>query len=201
MIHIDPTKNTDRENNKLLIGSVLPRPIAFVTSETNGVLNGAPFSYFNVVNSTPPLISLSIRRDSGKVKDTARNIFESKEFVVHIVDRTNVEKVNQTSASFPSEVSEVDQVGLTPVASSVIAVRGVKEAKVRMECILFDSLTIKEDGEPVSDLIIGKVVAYHVDDAVYDDGKIDLRKLDPMSRLAGPNYGTVGEVLTYKRPE
>ena len=109
MLSIDPTKNTERENYKLLIGSIIPRPIAFVTSiSQDGVLNGAPFSYFNIVSSNPPLVSVSIQRSGGKQKDTARNILETKEFVIHVVDELNVDQINQTAASLPPDQSEIE---------------------------------------------------------------------------------------------
>lgn len=94
LLSIDPTTNTEGENYKFLIGSIIPRPIAFVTTiSKDGTLNGAPFSYFNIVTSNPPMISLAIQRSDRTQKDTARNILDSKEFVVHIVDEQNVEKV------------------------------------------------------------------------------------------------------------
>ncbi|MGD6950076.1 flavin reductase family protein, partial [Bacillus mobilis] len=103
----------------------IPRPIAFVTTlSKDGVVNGAPFSYFNIVSANPPMISLSIQRAQGRQKDTARNILESKEFVVHIVDEHNVEKVNQTAASLPPEQSEIEAAGFTTEASEKIAVPG-----------------------------------------------------------------------------
>ena len=116
LLSIDPSVNTERENYKLLIGSIIPRPIAFVTTiSKDGILNGAPFSYFNIVSSNPPMISLSIGRAGGRQKDTARNIIESKEFVVHIVDEQNVEQINQTAANLPPHQSEIELAGLTPV--------------------------------------------------------------------------------------
>ena len=119
MLSFDPSMNTERENYKLLIGSIIPRPIAFVTSlGKSGTLNGAPFSYFNIVSSNPPMISLAIQRNGGKQKDTARNILETKEFVVHIVDQDNVEKVNETAASLPPDQSEIERAQLTPVQST-----------------------------------------------------------------------------------
>lgn len=118
MLSIDPNTKTERENYKFLIGSIIPRPVAFVTSlSEEGVLNGAPFSYFNIVSSNPPMISLSIQRFAGSQKDTARNILNSKEFVVHIVDEQNVEKINLTAASLPPSQSEVQLAELTPVES------------------------------------------------------------------------------------
>ena len=143
LLSIDPATMTERENYKFLIGSIIPRPIAFVTTYSKeGILNGAPFSYFNIVSSNPPMISLSIQRSGGKQKDTARNILESKEFVVHIVDEQNVEKINKTAASLPPDQSEIELAKLTPVESVKISVPGVKEAKIRMECTLEHSLEL-----------------------------------------------------------
>ncbi len=141
MLSIDPSTNTERENYKFLIGSIIPRPIAFVTTlSEDGILNGAPFSYFNIVSSNPPMISLSIQRSEGRQKDSARNIIKNKEFVVHIVDEQNVEKINKTAANLPPSQSEIQFAELTPVESVKISVPGVKEAKVRMECVIEHSL-------------------------------------------------------------
>ncbi|OAS87926.1 MULTISPECIES: flavin reductase family protein [Metabacillus] len=201
MLSIDPAKNTERENYKFLIGSIIPRPIAFVTTlSKDGVLNGAPFSYFNIVSSNPPMISLSIQRSKGIQKDTARNIIGSKEFVIHIVDEQNVEKVNETAASLPPDQSEIELGKLTPVDSDKISVPGVKEAKIRMECILEHSLELGGLDSPGCDLIIGKVVQFHIENSIYENGRIDPRGLAAVSRLAGTNYAKIGEIFSIERP-
>lgn len=202
MLSIDPSKNTERENYKLLIGSIVPRPIAFVTTLSEGdILNGAPFSYFNVVSSNPPMISLSIQRSGGRQKDTARNIIANKEFVVHIVDEQNVEKVNMTAANLPPSESEVEFAGLTPIKSVKISVPGVKESKVRMECILEHSLELGGLESPGCDLLIGRVVQFHIENDIYENGRIDPRGLSAVSRLAGANYAKIGEIFEIERPE
>lgn len=202
MLAIDPGTNTERENYKLLIGSIVPRPIAFVTSlSEDGVLNGAPFSYFTIVSSNPPMISLAIQRSGGNQKDTARNIQTKQEFVVHIVDEENVEMVNQTAASLPPDESEVELAQMTRVDSSKISVPGVKQAKIRMECILEHSLQLGDNEQPSCDLLIGKVVQFHVADDLYEDGRIDVNGLAAVSRLAGANYAKIGEVFAIERPE
>lgn len=146
---------TERENYKLLIGSIIPRPIAFVTTLSNkGVLNGAPFSYFNVITANPPMISVAIQRKGGVQKDTSRNAIEKNAFVVHIVDESIIEAVNQTSASLPTDQSEVEAAGLTAVNSSIIDIPGIKEAKVRMECRLERVVSLGE-GDAMCDLLIG----------------------------------------------
>lgn len=202
MISIDPTSKTERENYKFLIGSIIPRPIAFITSVAeDGTLNGAPFSYFNIVSSNPPMISVSVQRSAGEQKDTARNITEKKEFVVHIVDESNVEKINQTAASLAPNESEIDVAKLTPIQSEKISVPGVQESKIRMECVLEHALALGGEDALGSDLLIGRIVHYHIDDDIYEDGKIDPRGLAAVSRLAGQDYAKIGEIFTRERPK
>ncbi|PGY13157.1 flavin reductase family protein [Bacillus sp. AFS031507] len=202
MLSIDPALMSERENYKFLIGSIIPRPIAFVTTiSKDGVLNGAPFSYFNIVSSNPPMISLSIQRSEGSQKDTARNIINSKQFVVHIVDEHNVEKINKTAASLPSDQSEVKLANLTSVDSVKISVPGVKEAKIRMECSLEHSLELGSSDRPGCDFIIGRVVQFHIEDEIYENGRIDARGLAAVSRLAGNNYAKIGEIFEIERPK
>ncbi|MBT2730382.1 flavin reductase family protein [Bacillus sp. ISL-75] len=202
MLSIDPALMSERENYKFLIGSIIPRPIAFVTTiSKDGVLNGAPFSYFNIVSSNPPMISLSIQRSAGSQKDTARNINDSKQFVVHIVDEHNVEKINKTAASLPSDQSEVKLANLTSVDSVKISVPGVKEAKIRMECSLEHSLELGSSDSPGCDFIIGRVVQFHIEDEIYENGRIDARGLAAVSRLAGNNYAKIGEIFEIERPK
>ncbi|WP_413309834.1 flavin reductase family protein [Bacillus sp. 1P10SD] len=201
MLSIDPASLSERDNYKFLIGSIIPRPIAFVTTlSKDGVLNGAPFSYFNIVSSNPPMISLSIQRSSGRQKDTARNMIESKQFVVHIVDEQNVEKINKTAASLPPDQSEIELANLTPVESMKISVPGVKEAKIRMECIVEHSLELAGLDTPGCDLIIGKVVQFHIESDIYENGRINPKELAAVSRLAGNNYAKIGEIFEIERP-
>lgn len=202
MLSIDPSKSTERENYKLLIGSIVPRPIAFVTSVgPDGTINGAPFSYFNIVSSNPPMISVSIQRKNGVPKDTSRNILQSKEFVVHIVDEQNVNKINETAAALPPNESEITKANLTLVDSEAISVPGIREAKVRFECTLEHTLELGGVEQPGVDFIIGKIVRYHIDEAIYENGKINLENLAAVSRLAGDNYAKIGEVFSIKRPD
>jgi len=196
MVSIDFSKSTEKSSYKLLIGSVLPRPIAFVTSKSDqGVLNGSPFSYFNVVSSEPPLLSISIRKEGLVLKDTARNILSLKEFVVHIVSGNYLDAVNQSSAPYPAHVSEIEVVGLSPIKSQKIQVEGIQEAKIRFECILEKAVELEG-----STLIIGRVVMAHFDESVYENGHINLTQLDPISRLSGNAYARVGEIISKEKP-
>lgn len=202
MLSIDPASLTERENYKFLIGSIIPRPIAFVTTiSKDGVLNGAPFSYFNIVTSNPPMISLAIQRSEGRQKDTARNINDIREFVVHIVDEQNVEKINETAAALSPDQSEIELAQLTPVESMKISVPGVMEAKIRMECTLEHSLELGGVDSPGCDLIIGKAVQFHIEKDIYEKGRINPRGLAAVSRLAGINYAKIGEMFSMERPK
>lgn len=202
LISIDPTKNTERENYKLLIGSIIPRPIAFVTTKSEqGVINGAPFSFFNIVSSNPPMISLAIQRPNGRLKDTARHIHHQQQFVVHIVDEDNVKQVNETAASLPVTESEIDRAQFTLADSQLISVPGIQEAKVRMECRLVQAIPLMNGDEQTGDLFIGEVVQYHIDEAIYNEGRIDPRELKAVSRLAGSNYAKIGDIFEIERPD
>lgn len=204
MITIDPSRLSTHDNYKLLIGSIAPRPIAFVTTLTSeGVLNAAPFSFFNIVTANPPLVSISVqRKPDGARKDTAANALAGGEFVVHVADEGYVEQMNRTAAIVPPEVSEVELAGLTPTASSKVKVPGVAEAKIRMECVLERAVELGGNGadSPACDLLIGRVVCFHIDDTVYEAGRIDAAVLRPLSRLAGNDYARLGERFFMERP-
>jgi flavin reductase (DIM6/NTAB) family NADH-FMN oxidoreductase RutF len=203
VISIDPNAQSERENYKLLIGSIIPRPIAFVTTlSQEGILNAAPYSYFTIVTANPPMIAISVQRKQGKRKDTSRNALDTGAFVVHISDESYIHEINQTAANLPPDESEVTLVGLTPVASEKIAVPGIAEASVRMECVLEQAIPLGgTEGAPAADLIIGRVVQFHLGDALYEHGHIDQVELGPVSRLAGNSYARLGEIFTIDRPE
>ncbi|HHU18660.1 MAG TPA: flavin reductase family protein [Bacilli bacterium] len=203
MLAFDPNEISERQNYKFLIGTIIPRPIAFVTSTgTDEIINGAPFSYFNVVSSNPPMISIAVQRKAGQMKDTARNIIKNKEFVVHIVDQTNVEQINETAANLAPTESELIRAKLTTVPSEKISVPGVKEAKVRFECVLEKAVELGEAGNVGVDLLIGKIVHYHIDETIYqEDQRIDPDQLAAVSRLAGNNYAKIGEIFEIVRPD
>ncbi|MFC4099652.1 flavin reductase family protein [Paenibacillus xanthanilyticus] len=203
MITIDPALHSERDVYKLMIGSIVPRPIAWVTTlSESGVLNAAPFSYFSIVSSNPPLLGVSIQRKAGEMKDTARNAIARGELVIHIVDEENVAQANQTAANLPPDQSEAELAGLTAVPSEAIAVPGLAEAKIRMECVLDQVVPISRPGEmePTGDLLLARVVRFHVAESVYQDGRIDAGKLQPVSRMAGNDYAALGRLFTIDRP-
>lgn len=203
MLSIDPTGQSVQDNYKLLIGSIVPRPIAFVTTQSKeGVLNAAPFSFFNIVTANPPMVAVSVQRKPGGVqKDTARNAAIAGEFVVHISDESYIEAINVTAANLPPEESEVDLAGLTAIPSELVSVPGIAEARIRMECVLEQSLPLGgSEASPACDLLIGRVVRFHVDEALYENGRISAEALKPVSRLASSDYAKLGEQFSIERP-
>jgi len=201
MHYLDPKDLTQRENYKLLIGSIIPRPVAVVSTQSaDGIVNIAPFSFFNIVSSEPVILSLAIQRKEGELKDTARNLLATKEAVVHILDQTNVQEANKTAALLPADQSELTVSGFTTTASKTIAVPGLNEASVRLETILHQHVPIKKDQQTTADLLLLEVVGYQIEEDVYQDGKIDPRALQAVSRLAGNSYATIGEIFDIKRP-
>lgn len=195
---------SSKEMKKKLIGSVIPRPVALVTSLSEaGVLNLAPFSYFNIVAYRPPILSLAIQRQAGEVKDTSRNILARQEAVVHIVTDSILADANEAAASLAPDQSELDRTQLTPTPSIDIETPGLKEAQVRFECQLYDHIKIFKDQEVTADLILLEVVSTHLDDGVYDSDKdyILADALQAVSRLAGDDYAYSGQPFSLKRPE
>jgi flavin reductase (DIM6/NTAB) family NADH-FMN oxidoreductase RutF len=201
MKQLNPQELSKQQNYKLLSGSVIPRPIAFVTTQDGaGNINAAPFSFFNVVNSAPPMIMISTGRNNGKRKDTSLNIEETENFVVHITDSDNVEDVNITAAPIEREESEIERTQMELIDSTVVDAPSVNNAKVRMECKL-DRLIQLGDELEGSDLIIGEVVMFHIDDQVYfEDSKINAETLQPIARLSGNDYARLGDKFTIERP-
>ena len=191
---------SDMQNYKLLSGSIIPRPIAFVTTQNLKGISTQPRLVFNVVNHTPPMIAIAVQRTKGNRKDTSINIEQSGEFVVHITDEAIVNDVNETAAPLEYGVNELKRTSLSMIDSDLIKVPAIKEAKVRFECKLHQIVQLgnKDNG---SDLIIGEIVVYHIDEEVYfEDSKIDANQLNPVARLAGNDYSLLGQTFTVNRP-
>lgn len=199
---ISSTQLTQQENYKLLIGSIIPRPVAVVTSESSeGALNIAPFSFFNIVSSAPAMVSISFQRKNGQEKDTARNLREKGEGVIHILDEANVVEANQTAATLGPHESELTVADFTLVPSKSVKTPALKEAKVRFEVTVHQQIEIKKGETVTADLFILNIENYVIDEEVYEEGKINPRKLAPVSRLAGHDYSKLGEIFTIIRPD
>lgn len=200
VILIDPAELSRKDNYKLLIGAVVPRPIAWVSSlSADGVPNLAPFSYFTIACQDPPmLLFCPQRRADGTIKDTQRNIAATGEFVLHIVSEALAGPMNQTAAEYPPELSEWDQTQLAAVPSLRVAPLRVAEAPIAFECRVEQQLSV--GGVTGGDIIVGRVLLAHVRDDVYDDGYVLLDSLQPIGRLAGHNYARVTDTFTLPRP-
>lgn len=177
----------------LLTGVIVPRPIAWVTSlGLNNVVNLAPFSCFTFVSPKPPMIGISIGMRDGAIKDTARNILTHKEFVVNIAHESMIESIHRSAADYPPDVSEVEILGLTLRGGTRIKVPLVAEAPISMECRLHQSI---DCGDVGSRFLIGEIVAFHIQDGLSRDNKIDTDRLRPACRIAGPNYAVLGRII------
>ena len=176
---------------KLLIGSVMPRPIAWVGSLNDaGIANLAPYSFFTVASINPPVIAISIaNKDDGSKKDSLANIENSHCFSVSMVSHENVKAMSVTSEGFDAEVSEFEMAGLTETPCTKINSVRCAEAGVSFECTLREVKTFG-DTAGAGNLVLADVVVIHVDDEVVDGFKIDSAKIDLVGRLAGANYTT-----------
>jgi flavin reductase (DIM6/NTAB) family NADH-FMN oxidoreductase RutF len=180
---INPEALSAYEVYKLLIGSVVPRPIAWVSSVSReGVLNLAPFSFFTVVSRQPPMLSITVEpRPDGTPKDTLRNVRQTGQYVVNVVSLHLADAMDETSRDHPPETDEFEVADLTPVPGEVVEAPRVGEALVSMECVLDRVLPLGSDH-----LVIGRVVRFHVrDDLLSETGRVDVAGLDPLGRLAG----------------
>ena len=187
----DPNEIPFQETHKLMIGSIVPRPIAFVSTQSkDGKNNVAPFSYFNGVCSKPPTIMFAPARRGwdGQEKDTLINIRDTKEFVVNIVSESFAEKMVLCSTDFDSDVNEFEMSGLTPIASQKVVPPRVGESKVSFECILNQIVEIGDGTAGSGFVVIGTIVLFHIDEEVYEDGRINLEQLQALGRIAGNGY-------------
>jgi flavin reductase (DIM6/NTAB) family NADH-FMN oxidoreductase RutF len=186
---------------KLLTGTVIPRPIAWVASiDENGNDNLAPFSFFNVVSEDPPHIMFSTVRTGNKNKDTLNNILANNQFVVNLVTEEVVEQMNTTAQNVASDVSEFELANVTPIDSVFIKPKRVKESLVQFECEMVHHYFIEKHQNGGACIIIGKIITLHIDDSILmENHKINLDKYKPVARLAGSNYSTLGELFQIKR--
>jgi flavin reductase (DIM6/NTAB) family NADH-FMN oxidoreductase RutF len=179
---------SEDQRYKLMLATVLPRPIAWVTSRDNdGLVNAAPFSFFNVFGTEPATVALGVGRHSAtRPKDTCRNIRATEEFVVNLVPFSSAEIMRATSMPFPSHVSEVSAVGLTTTPSEKVSPPRINESPVAFECEFMQEVRLGGFS-----LILGRIVMLHVrDEAVLDAERlyIDAAKLDLIGRMEGALY-------------
>ena len=200
-MEFDPQNLEQSAIYKLLTGAVIPRPIGWISSiSEDGILNLAPFSFFNAVGDDPPHVMFSTVRGNDTNKDTLNNVLATKQFVVNMVTEDLVEKMNATSQPISSTESEFDLANLTPIASTKVKPPRVKESPITMECELVHHYTLENHKYGGATIIIGRILMFHVDESVLlDNYKINLETYKPVSRLAGSNYSKLGEIFSVKR--
>jgi flavin reductase (DIM6/NTAB) family NADH-FMN oxidoreductase RutF len=199
-VTIDPAATPPLQLYKLLIGSVVPRPIAFVsTLSPEAKPNLAPFSFFNAICGDPPTVCFSTSFREPR-KDTYVNIQATGEFVVNMVSEEIAEKMNLCSGEYPYGANEFEISGLTPVPSDLVRPPRVRESHVNMECRLTQILDISARPYGGS-LIIGEVIRFHVDDAIVDHFRIDADKLRAIGRMGGNEYSRTRDRFEMIRPK
>src|SRR4051795_543703 len=194
-----PDQLTQRERYKVLTGFVLPRPIAWVTTiGPTGVVNAAPFSFFNVFSDEPPLCVLGLQsKGDGSLKDTSAHIRDRSAFVVNLVDEALGQQMNQCAVDFPPDVSEIDAAKLNLLPSEKIKVPRIAEAPAALECRHFTTLEVSA----MRRLAIGEIVHIHVRGGIWDPVKmrVDMKAHHPLARLFGNFYASIGEPFTHVR--
>jgi flavin reductase (DIM6/NTAB) family NADH-FMN oxidoreductase RutF len=200
---IDPAEHAYSDIYKLMIGIIVPRPIAFVsTVDAAGSRNLAPFSYFTACSSDPPMVcfTAAVRSSPRLHKDTLRNIEATGEFVVNIVSEEFAEQMNATSADVAPEVDEFALSGLTPLASDLVRPPRVAESKAQMECRRHQVIHLSDKpGGGV--LVIGEVLRFHVLESLLDGYKVDADKLNAIGRMGGPTYVRTRDRFDMSRPK
>ena len=180
---------------RLVVGCVVPRPIAWITTvDAQGRVNAAPFSSYNYVATSPPMLAINIaaRAGDGAMKDTARNIRESGEFVVNVATEATMEAMHLSAQEFPPDESEVEALGLKLLPSRRVKPPRLAASPVQMECRLDQAVVL---GRGINTLYIGEVVAFHLSNTVFDGNRVDSAKMRPVARLGGPYYATLGEII------
>ncbi|HTV82370.1 MAG TPA: flavin reductase family protein [Acidobacteriaceae bacterium] len=204
MRRIDPGEAAPADLYRLMIGIIVPRPIAFVsTVDAAGIRNLAPFSYFTGCSTNPPVVCFcaAVRPGPRPQKDTLENIRATGEFVVNIVSEEMAEQMNACSAEVSPEVDEFALSGLTPMASELVKPPRVAESRVQMECRLRQVIAVS-DKPGGGNLVLGDVLRFHVLETVLRDGyKIDPDELRAIGRMGGPTYVRTRDRFEMQRPK
>jgi flavin reductase (DIM6/NTAB) family NADH-FMN oxidoreductase RutF len=187
---------------KVMVGAIVPRPIAFVsTVSPDGIYNLAPFSFFTAASVNPPVICFCpLRNGQGRPKDTLTNIECTGDFVVNIVSEEFVPQMNMTSADLPPEIDEFRLSGLTPVPSDLVKAPRVQESHISMECTLFRIYEISDKPSGGS-IVTGEIVRLHVDDDYIENYRIIQEKLKAIGRMAGATYVRTADRFDLARPD
>ncbi|MGX1096390.1 flavin reductase family protein [Amorphus sp. MBR-141] len=198
-MHYDPRTGEHGLAHNPFTSLVVPRPIGWIsTVSRKGVVNIAPYSFFNAVSGKPPMIMFS--SDSRKHSQT--NAEETGEFVYNLATYDLRAEVNQTSAVVPEDVSEADLAGLELAESVAVRPPRVKRSPVALECKYVQTIRLKGvDGEEFpGSMVLGQVVSIYIDDAVLKDGMVDITRIRPLARMGYLDYAYVDDVFAMRRP-
>lgn len=193
-------EDVDRsEAYKLLVGSIVPRAIAWVsTVSSSGVHNLAPFSFYTVASPEPPTLVFSVGpslREGSQMKDTLDNIIATGQMTINTASVANLEALVATSAPVASGLDEFDLAGLTPEPSALVAAQRVAEAPISMECVLEQTLEVGSNT-----LVLAHVLLWRFASGLRIDGKVDMKRLDPLGRLGGPQFATDMTIIERRAP-
>lgn len=205
MINLSASELSPHEQYKLLSGSIIPRPIAWITTQnTAGLINLAPFSFTTGISNQLPLLSVAILRERQVPKDTAANLLARHEAVVHMVSTDLTKAMNQTAARLAPDQSELTLIDLPLIPSTEIQVPGLQAARIRFETSLYQYVPIRDAaGIIMTDLFILEIRQFHFAETVLDLPTLHVNPtaLAPIARLAGPNYAELGRTFTLRRPK
>ena len=182
---------------------VSPRPIGWIsTISTDGKPNVAPYSFFNAISETPPMVAFSSSPGGNGEKDSLINARDTGEFVVNIVSKEQMQAMSDTSAALDHGISEFDFAGLQSTPAEMVNAPMVKGAPCQLECKVWQVITLPTTPEGHHNhLVIGEVIGIHIDDRIITDGKVDVLKFNPVARLGYMDYSAIEDVFPIARPQ
>lgn len=198
--------NTEENNHNLLYNPfkscIVPRPIGWIsTISKNKIVNIAPFSYFNAVSDSPPVLMFSSSfKTDGSDKDTVRNIEETGEFVFNIVTYDLQQQMLKSSTPLPYDVSEALEYNIETSDSLIVKPPRIKSSPINLECKYIKNTTLSIGNKSCGvKVIFGHVVGVHIDDSIIEDGKINIKKIRPISRLGYDQYAVIDEIFSMRK--
>ena len=199
---LDLTENTNQNVYSYLVGGISPRPIAWIsTLNSEGSANIAPYSFFTVASCKPAVLSVTQVNPSDKTnKDTLSNLMATKECVVNIVSQELVEKMNQSCANYPSDISEFDAANIAQAPSKLVNAPSVADSKVRFECKLREVISISNEPGGGKMMLLD-VVGICINDSVMSNGYIDPKLLNAVGKMGGDYFSTTKDKFVLKRPQ
>lgn len=181
------------EAYRLICGIVVPRPVAWITTvDGSGRVNAAPFSSYNYVAHSPPMVAVNIGTRMGELKDTARNIRDTGFFCVNVATEATMDGMHRCGADYPPDIGEPEALGIALLPGASTPVPRIAASPIHMECRLERAVTL---GRGLNTLYIGEVISFHISRSVYDGRHVDSVRLRPIARLGGPYYAGLGEIF------